>query len=89
MQLIGLPDARKIRKAECFRSIAQCLRILRKGFAATTASDEGAINVWKDRHGRWRGERQRYMIKQSETTCTNLDLLRAWLKEQLPKIERS
>lgn len=88
MILTGLPDTRKVRKTLMFSTITQALKILRKRVAASTASDEGAINIWNDKFGMWRCERQRYMITQSSGAFKTLKEVAAWLKVELPKIER-
>lgn len=87
MTLVGLPDTRKVRKTLMFRTITQCLEILRKRIAATAASDNGAINVWDDKFGMWRCERQRYMARQSAGSFKTLKEVVAWLKVELPKIQ--
>lgn len=88
MTLTGLPDTRKIRKGEMFRTISQARKLLSKRIAATAASDNGAINIWDDKHGNWRGERQVFMCTRSRCEVKTLKELVAWLKIELPKIER-
>lgn len=87
MTLTGLPDTRKIREAQMFRTAAQGMAILRRGLAGCAASDNGAINIWKDKTQTYRGERQRYMQRQSEGRFTTLRELAAWLRAELSKIQ--
>lgn len=87
MILTGLPDTRTIRKAELFRSATKALQILRKGLVATSASDNGAINIWKDKYNQWRCERQRYCVTRAEGSFKTIKDVLQWLKKELPKIQ--
>lgn len=87
MILTGLPNTSPRRKAAMFRTVNGALVILRKGLAGTAASDNGAINVWKDRRGRWRGARCVFLRDVSACECTSIVELAAWLKVELPKIQ--
>lgn len=61
--------------------------ILNDGFAATTADDNGAINVYKDDNGNIRCEIMRYMITLQEKTFENIEDAIKWVDEWLPKIK--
>lgn len=77
---------RKLIKCEFFNSVTQCLRLLKRDKATTAADDRGAINVYIDDEGVYRGYRY-YMMGQRSfiVTMSKKDLIN-WLKIELPKI---
>jgi len=87
MELVGLANTAEIRECKIFRSPTACLNILRQGFAATAADDNGALNVWADNDGKYRVEAQRhYSTLDSRIYSTQLQL-RRWLKRWLRVIK--
>jgi len=86
MQAIGLTNTRKVRRAEMFGSVAGALRILGKNLVATTANDNGALNVWKDRDGIYRCKSYLHRNILESKNYSNLRLVRAWLKKWMLKI---
>jgi len=87
MTLTDLPDTKGQREGESFRSISGALAILRKGLVAATASDNGAVTVWRDDNGILRCERMSFRITYDAKQCKNLTEVREWLKINLPLIE--
>jgi hypothetical protein len=85
--LIGLPDAaRKKVRAGVFRSVSGAGRVLRVRQYATASGSNGAINLWRTKHGLWRGERYFLRTATAGVTCTSKRSLLAWLKSELPEI---
>ena len=61
-ELRGLPGTDgKPREAIFVRSMSGVRKALARAGAATAAGDNGAINIWQDDEGQYRGELQRYM----------------------------
>jgi len=87
--LTGLPGVKR-KETPCagFRSPSGALRVLRRGLAASTASDNGAVIVWTDDAGFYRCEfnRHRQPINR-EKYRTQVQVV-AWLKEWMPKMEK-
>lgn len=74
------------RDVEFFHSISGGLRLLGRDRATTTSGDEGAINIWIDDDGAYRGCRMRYYQTMSEITTPTKAKLKKWLADELPKI---
>jgi hypothetical protein len=85
--LVGLENTAKTRECKMFQSPTACLDILRQGFAATTANDNGALNVWIDNDGKYRAEAQRYYSLLDSQIYSTQRQLKRWLKRWLKKIE--
>lgn len=60
--------------------------VLGDGLAATTAGDNGAMNVYKDNDGNIRCEIMRYMRTIEEKVFTTTEQAVEWVDEWLPKI---
>lgn len=86
MHAIGLAGTRKVRRAEMFRSVAGAIRLLRKRVVATTADDNGAINVWQDRESAYRCEAYRRMVTIDSRKFSNQRKVRAWIVKWQKKI---
>jgi hypothetical protein len=85
--LTGLPGTNgKPRDVAFFRSVAGALNLLARDRATTTAGDEGAINIWLDDAGEYRGCRSRYMQTMAEIVVPTKAQLKRWLIDELPKI---
>lgn len=54
--------------------------------AATTARDQGSINVWKDDKGLWHCEVHRFRQTIEAKTFTKKRRVKNWLYDWLPKI---
>lgn len=76
----------KPRDVEFFRSITRALFLLSRDKCATTAGDNGAINIWVDDDGRYRGCRMRWMITEAETIVDTKRKLKEWLTKEIPLI---
>lgn len=88
MRLVGLPDTKGVIEADGVSSFAAVLRALRAGHAATTAGDDGAINIWRDDNGKLRGEVMRFMITQDSQTFNNQALIAPWFRKWFTIIHR-
>lgn len=82
----GLEDTAPVRKAYMFRTVAELMRLLRQNRACTAADDHGAINVYKDRYGRYRCDRYLFMSAKDRQSFTNLADVRKWTKAALKAI---
>lgn len=87
MLLVNLPNAKGRKDCELFHSVAKAFAILRRGLAATAASDNGAINLWYDDGGNLRGQRMRFMVSQDLRTFKNQKEAGAGLKDALVAIQ--
>lgn len=63
------------------------INALKKAKACSTASDEGAITVWRDDAGLYHCDRSRYMRTRAEGVFHSTDEVRVWLLRELPEIE--
>lgn len=86
LTLTDLPDRPGKTKALPFRNVTAGIKALRTHQAATSADDNGAINIWRGRDGLLRGERHRFCVRQSHVCVQSLTQLKAWLKQELPLI---
>lgn len=86
-RLIGLPGTDGPVEAVFASSVSGFLKALRHSDAVTTASDEGAINVWLA-DGLYRCERQCYRTTVNSQAFVSKRKVASWLREQLPKIEK-
>ena len=87
MQAIGLPGTRKVRHCERFRTPAGAIALLRRNIVGVTADDNGALNVWKDKFGKYRCMACRYMVEIDSRTFTSLAATREWVAEWLENIK--
>lgn len=86
--LAGLPGTDGgPRDAEMFSSASAALKILRKGLAATTAGDNGAINVYRDDSNKYRCEMMRHMVSMDAQQFTTQAEVREWLRQWMLEIE--
>lgn len=89
MLISGLPGLKGAFELDgLFTSVTDGIRGLRKARVKSTAGDFGAINIWVDDAGKYRGERTVHMVVRSRIECRTLGELRAWLREEFPKIGR-
>ena len=86
MTLNGLPDTRKIRHCERFESGAEAVKWLRKKVACTAADENGALNIWDDKYGKYRCEAMRRYVVLESKAFTNFRDVRRWANEWLKKI---
>ena len=86
--LAGLPGTNgKPRDVEFFHSISRGMILLGRDKVATTSGNEGAINIWTDDEGKYRGCRMRYMQNMSDIISPTKSKLKQWLIDELPKIK--
>ena len=85
--LSGLPNTEADQNCEIVCSVRAAFDALRRGFAASAAGDNGAINFWYDDDGDLRGERQRFRVVQDSQTFASQKEARAWLKQALAQIQ--
>lgn len=88
-KLVGLTGVKggEITDLGFFGSVTAGMRELRKHRAITTASDNGAIAIWRYDSGVYRCERYRHLITIDAAYCDTKAEIREWLKENLPAIE--
>lgn len=84
--LSGLKDLDGEFEAIYFKSVTDALRGLRKTRVKTASGNYGAIHIWLDDYGLYRGERMKDMLPRSKTVAKNQNQLKAWLRQELPKI---
>lgn len=78
---------RKEVKCEFFGSVTKGLQLLKKDKAATAAGDNGAINIYIDDEGVYRGYRYAYCSTKSFIVTMKINELAFWLKREFPKIK--
>lgn len=80
MNLTGLENARKSVRAVVVSTPVQAMVALKVDGAATMSGDGGAINVWKDKDGKYRAERY-YLTRTVDVLVPsgNLKDVRRWL----------
>lgn len=87
-QLRGLPGTDgQPKDAEMFSGVSGAFAILRRGLAATTAGDTGAINFYVRDDGLYHCEIMRHCVTEDARQFKTQKEARAWLKEWLPKIQ--
>jgi hypothetical protein len=74
-------DCKFIKKGSEIRSI------LKSGIAATTAGNNGAINIYTDDNGDIRCEAMRFMVSLEEKVFQHIKDAINWTNEWLPKIK--
>jgi hypothetical protein len=82
--LAGLKDSIEI--TGYFYSVSAGMRGLKKARARTAAAAYGAINIWVDDAGMYRGERFAFRVSKSTAKVKTSRELEIWLKEEFPKI---
>ena len=88
VHLQGLDGVKKkVVKARFFRSVSQCITLLRTNRFLTAADDRGAINLYKDDEGNFRGQRCFMMGIRSEKISNTKKGIIDWLKVELPNIK--
>ena len=87
MQAVGLSGTRHLRHAEMFKTVAGAIRLLKKRIVATSAGDNGAVNVWNDKNGKYRCESYQYRSVLDSRVFSSFGGVRSWLKEWLKKID--
>jgi len=85
--LAGLPKTNgRLITVEFFHSVNRAFLLLKRDGATTTAGNEGAINIWIDDDGAYRGCRMRYMQTMSDIVTPTKAKLKSWLVAELPKV---
>jgi hypothetical protein len=87
--LRGLPGTKRNRKAGFVHSVTAALQALRAKGAATAASDNGALNIWRDDSGAYRCEFMRYRASVDRQIFHRVSDVRRWLKTWLPKTQEA
>lgn len=82
--LTGRPG--KTRAARFF-SVTEGLRLFRKINAITTAGDNGAINIWRDKAGAIHAERHRFCVTIESEVFGTVKQVKQWLSTNLPLIQ--
>lgn len=72
---------------EFFNSVNEAIDILKLGLVATTAADNGAINVYKNDEGFYHCEAMRNCASFSKEEFSNLTNVRMWLKKYISEIK--
>jgi hypothetical protein len=89
MILTGLPGvSQKSIEAGGFRTVEGAMRVIRDNRAGTAAGHNGAINIWIDDAGNFRGAFMQFAIIKDWFEGTTKIGLRQWLKTWIPKMER-
>ena len=87
-EFVGLPGVVGNLPGICISpSLRQFKRTLLEHRACSTAADNGAVTIWRDDAGQWRGDRSRYWVTQATLTCRTKSEVWMWLRKQLPKIQ--
>jgi hypothetical protein len=73
-------------RAEFVENRTAALRVARTGKAATSAGDNGAINIWRDRRGQLHARFSRYRVTENYAKGMTLGDLGAWLKKWWPEM---
>lgn len=80
VRLEGLNDTCKIVMAASVQSITEAMRFVYADDTITAVGGDGAINVWKDKFGRWRCELCQHRMTTDSKTCHYKADVRRWLK---------
>jgi len=75
-----------VRHCERFRSGTEAVKLLRRKVAATAADDNGALNIWDDKFGKYRCEAMRYYVTLESKSFTALAEVAKWAAAWLIKI---
>lgn len=87
MSLSGLSGTNgSVRESMFCYNVTDCIKNVNAHMTVTSANDNGAINLWVDDDGKYRGERLRYCITQSFVVCKTKKELRKWLSVEFNKI---
>ena len=88
IELRGLKDVERdpIKVPKFMGGVTGGIKLLREYGGATGASDLGAINIWKDNAGNYRGEHLKYMMVMDSTIVKTQRELKDWLREALKAI---
>lgn len=73
--------------AAYFKTVSEGLKLIRNGQFATTADSNGAINIYTDDEGVYRGYRMKFWGTQDFIVTMKRFELQTWLSENLPKIK--
>lgn len=84
--LNNLPGKPGKTEAVYFKQARKAISAINDGYAATSSGDNGAINIWIDNKGKFRGERQEFCITKSEFDGSTIHELLEWVKSALKKI---
>lgn len=88
MALLNLEGVKaKITNCEFFSTPEEMELILKNGVAATTAGDNGAINVYRDDEGAIRCEAMRHLSSIDKKIYQDIEGAKAWSKKWLKKIK--
>lgn len=85
--LKDLPGKPGETKAVFFKQSRAAITAIKNGFAATTAGDNGAINVWIDDKGKLRAERMVYCSTKDSFKKSTVAELEQWIKAALKLIK--
>ena len=88
MKFVDLPGVTGDVDYNHLTSVSDGIRNLRKLRAMSTAGDDGAVTIWVDDEGVYRGARYVYCVEKSTIKTNTLRDLKTWLKSELPKIQR-
>ena len=78
---------KKLEVKEFFNTGVEAMKQLKQYGYACGAGDKGAINIWKDDEGFYRGVREFFRRTMSEIKCSSEQLLEKWLYENIPLIK--
>jgi len=81
------PEIKRFENYEFFRSVTDAIKIVRKGFIATAAGSEGAINFYRDYIGLYKCEYMQQRVTLDEKTFKKQKDAVTWLKKTIPKIK--
>ena len=81
--LPGKPGKTKCRTAV---SVAEALRLLKRGTPIDAAGETGALNGYRDQEGMWRGEFFRRLKLLSDERFGSLEDLDGWLQKWFPEL---
>jgi hypothetical protein len=85
--MIGLENTKSELDVEFFSSTSEGIQMLGTLRAAIASGENGAVCIWIDDDGVYRGNRQYCCDTKAEFQSENIEELSAWLDENLPKIQ--
>lgn len=69
------------------RSRTEAMRVVAAGKTATSADNNGALNIWRDRQGVLHAEFFRQMLMLDHSKRLTLGDLRTWLRKWWPELK--
>lgn len=81
-----LPHGPKVLEAKAFDKPRQVRAIIKAGYGAYAAGENGSISVWRDSWGELRADLQRFRVCQGSAVFKSMAECERWIAERLPSI---